>query len=466
MPSDPALTYPHSPPWPSSPILDPRQYWEGNLSHFNVGPSPASGQQDNRIRSHNDVGLLGSVEPSSVSHSQSIPHIVNLPPPFHYSSSSLSSALSSPRTLVNRYEKSTAASGCYHTGEPYAALLPIASVAANASAVFQPLDPSLANTSQSTKATDYIRPHPVYENCVSQGQYDGVRRSVPHTPTHSPVPAQHASEYYSPAPRHKLIGDGDASPSKISPDSCYPHPSASQGPSISLVSSGLGPNHEATGNYYTAHRRQGLEHDLRFVMSSSDSPAVSNVHREYYVSPSSSDLCSPVSPINVTSRHNQYYPPPEDAVHSHQDFSPLTRPVTNLPEGCGDYYQPQPSGQSQPQFHSPPNEPGHSAYRTPVPVAETGSPPIVPRNVDPVSQSAQHSVSATPSAYTFPRVACVLPKAIGSVAKRGRPLDPSLPNPDDPNPRPTTRPRPSVMRKRPDLHAPLRLSSDLPAANE
>jgi hypothetical protein len=40
------------------------------------------------------------------------------------------------------------------------------------------------------------------------------------------------------------------------------------------------------------------------------------------------------------------------------------------------------------------------------------------------------------------------------------------PNPDDPNPRPTARSRQSFVRKRADIHAPLRLSSDLPATNE
>jgi len=438
-------------------MVDPRQYWDGNLSHSDVGPSLASGQQHDHVRSHNDVVLLDSVEPSSVSHRESIQHIVNPPPPFHYSSSSLSSALTSPRTVANRYEKNTvASSACYHTGEPCAASVPIASAAGNASAVFdygaQPLDPSLVNTSQSTQATDHTqdRSHPVYDNRVAQGQYDDVRRSVAPTPIHSPILARHASQYYSPAAHHnelqiQSISHREASPSKIS---SYSHYSASQGPSISLVPSGLGPIYEATDNYY---RRQGLDHDLRhFVICSSESSAASNVHREFYPSPSPS-LCSSVSPVDASS-------------HQHSQYNPPSRSATVMSEGCGDYYQPQPMGQSQPQFHSVPNEPELNAHCAPK-AAETGLSPAVPLNHFPVP-SAQHSVSITPSVYTLPRSACALPKPIGSAAKRGPPPDISLPNPDDPNPRPAARQRPSVVRKRPDLHAPLRLSSDLPAANE
>ncbi|OJA07621.1 hypothetical protein AZE42_01116 [Rhizopogon vesiculosus] len=468
--SSPTLTYTHSPPWPTSPVLDSRHYWQGNPSHFDTGPSSASGQQFNNVRSHNDVGLLGSVESSSVSHPESIQHVVNLPPPFHYSSSSLSSALSSPHTLANRYAKSTAASGgCYHAGEPCAAPLPIASAAPadNTSAVFSygvdHLDPSLVNTSQSTQGR-----HTVYDN-VARGQYDGVRLGIAPTPAASPVPAQRASEYYSPALRHnerkgqpvlhQLIGDGEASPSKLPRDPYYSHPTTSQGP-LSLVPSGLGPIHEANGNYYATHRRQQLEHDLRhFVMPPSDPPAVSNVHREYYASPSSSDLCSPVSSVDTAScQHYQYYPPSEHAVPAHQDISPLSRPATATPDGCGDYYRTQPKGQPQLQFHSLPNEPELTLHRAPVPVSETAPPLAVPRSFYHVSPT-QPSASVAPSAYA-------LPKATGTVAKRGPPLDTSSPNPDDPNPRPASRPRSSVMRKRPDLHAPLRLSSDLPATND
>ncbi|OAX44913.1 hypothetical protein K503DRAFT_678072 [Rhizopogon vinicolor AM-OR11-026] len=240
----------------------------------------------------------------------------------------------------------------------------------------------------------------------------------------------------------------------------------SPGP-ISLVPSGLGPIHEANSNYYATHRRQQLEHNLRhFVMPSSDPSAVSNVHREYYASPSSSDLCSPVSSVDAAScQHYQYYPSSEHAVPAHQDISPLSRPATATPDDCGDYYRTQPKGQPQLQFHSLSNEPELTLHRAPVPVSETAPPLAVPRSFYHVSPT-QPSASVAPSAYARPREPCVLPKATGTVVKRGPPLDTSSPNPDDPNPRPASRPRSSVMRKRPDLHAPLRLSSDLPATND
>ncbi|KAG2155483.1 hypothetical protein DEU56DRAFT_724964 [Suillus clintonianus] len=268
-PSSPVLTYPDPTPWPPPPMLNPRH-----------------------------------VEPSSVSHPQSIQHVVNLPPPFHYSSSSLSSALSSPHTLATRYEKSTAApSGAYQTGETHAAPHSIASVppADNTPAVFDygvVLDPSLVNA---TQATDYAAGHrPVYEDNVAQRHYNDIQRSVVPTPvpSHTPVPTQRTSEYYSSSPRHnechhQLIRDGETSPSQLSLDSCYPHPTASQGASVSLVPSALGLTHEATDNYYVAHPHQQLEHDVQhFVMSSPDSSSVCSVHREYFPSSSSSDIPS------------------------------------------------------------------------------------------------------------------------------------------------------------------------------
>jgi hypothetical protein len=469
------LTYSDPTSWPPPPMLNPRQFWGENLSQFDGGPSPASGQQHSHVRSHNDVGLLGSVEPS-VSHPQSIQHVVNLPPPFHYSSSSLSSALSSPHTLATRYDKSTAApSGLYQTGETLAAPHSITSVppADNAPAVFNygvALDPSLVNA---TRATDYAVGHrPVYEDHVTQHQFNEIQQNVAPTPlpSHTPIPVQRAPEYYSPVPHHnechhQLIRDEETSPSHLSRDSCYP--TASQGSSAALVPATLGLTHEATDSYYMVqqHHRQQLEH---IVMSSPDSSSACSVPREYFPSSSSSDNCSPVSPIDGAIRLtpcNQYYPSTEHVVPAHQDISSMSRSTTTAPEARGDYYQPQLKGQSQPQFHPLSNEPKLNGHRAPMPAVDTGPPPIVSPNFHP-TPSVQRSASISPSAHTHLPTTSVLPKAIGSGAKRGPPQDTSSPNPDDPNPRPTARPRQSFVRKRADIHAPLRLSSDLPATNE
>ncbi|KAG1864642.1 hypothetical protein DFJ58DRAFT_655646 [Suillus subalutaceus] len=257
-------------------------------------------------------------------------------------------------------------------------------------------------------------------------------RSVAPTPSHTPVPAQRASEYYSPVPHHnechhQLIRDEETSQSHLSQDSCYP--TASQGSSAALVPTALGPTHEATDSYYVVHHRQQLEHDVQHVvMSSPDSSSVCSVSREYFPSSSSSDNCSPP------------------------------------PEARGDYYQPQLKGQLQPHFHPLSNEPKLNGHRAPMPVVDSGPPPTSP-DFHP-APSAQRSASISPSAHTRLLTASVLPKAIGSGAKRGPPQDTSSPNPDDPNPRPTARPRQSFARKRTDIHAPLRLSSDLPATND
>ncbi|KIK49539.1 hypothetical protein CY34DRAFT_796967 [Suillus luteus UH-Slu-Lm8-n1] len=466
-PSSPMSPYTDPTPWPPPPMPNPRQYWSENLSQFDGGPSPASGQHHSHVRSHNDVGLMGSVEPS-VSHPQSIQHVVNLPPPFHYSSSSLSSALSSPHTLSTRYEKSTAApSNSYQTGEAHAAPHSITSVppAENASTVFDygvVIDPSLVNA---TRATDYAAGHhPLYEDHVTQHQYDEIQRSVAPTPvlSHTPVPAQRASEYYSPVPRHnechhQLIRDGEVSASQVSRDSCYP--TASQGSSAALVPTALSLTHEATDSYYVAHHRQQLEHDVQhFVMSSPDSSSVCSVPREYFPSSSSSDNCSPVSPIDGALRRtpcNQYYPPSDHVVATHQDISSMSRSTTTAPEVRGDYYQP--------HFHSLSNESKLNGHQVPMPVTDTGPSPTVSPNFHP-APSAQRSASASSSAYTHLCTTTVLPKAMGT--KRGPPQDNSSPNPDDPNPRPTARSRQSFVRKRADIHAPLRLSSDLPATKD
>ncbi|KAG2156524.1 uncharacterized protein EDB93DRAFT_1079460 [Suillus bovinus] len=244
--SSPILTYPDPTPWPPPPMLNPRQYWGENLSQFDGGPSLASGQQHSHVRSHNDVGLLGSVE-TSVSHPQSIQHVDNLPPPFHYSSSSLSSALSSPHTLAMRYDKSTAApSGSYQMGETHAVPHPITSVppADNATAVFDygvVLDPSLVNA---TRVTDYAVGHrPVYEDHVAKHQYNEIQRSLAPTPvpSHTPVPPQRASEYYSPVPRHndpKTIGLGakrGPPQDTLSPNPDDPNPRPTARPRQSFV---------------------------------------------------------------------------------------------------------------------------------------------------------------------------------------------------------------------------------------
>lgn len=469
-PTSPMLTYPDPTPWPPPLMPNPRQYWGENLSQLDGGPSPASGQQHSHVRSHNDVGLLGSVEPS-VSHSQSIQHVVNLPPPFHYSSSSLSSALSSPHTLATRYEKSTAApSGPYQTGEVPAAPHPITSAppADNASAVFDygvVLDPSIVNA---TRTTNYTVGHrSVYEDHVAQ--YNEIQRSVAPTPvpSHIPVPPQRASEYYSPAPHHnechhQLIRDGETSPPQLSRDSRYP--TTSQGPSAALVPTALGLPHEATDSYYVAHRQQ-LEHVQHVVMSSPDSSSVCSVSHEYFPSSSSSDHCSPVSSVDGALHQtpcNQYYPSPEHVVPAHQDISSISRPTTTAPEARGDYYQLQLKGQLQPQFHPLSNEPKLNGHCAPMSVTDTG-PPTVSPNFHP-APSAQCSASISPSPYVHLRTTS--PKTIGSGAKRGPPQDTSSVNPDDPNPRPTARQRQSFVRKRADIHAPLRLSSDLPATND
>ncbi|KAG2117932.1 uncharacterized protein F5147DRAFT_566041 [Suillus discolor] len=311
--------------------------------------------------------------------------------------------------------------GPYQTGEIHAVPHPITSVppADNTSAVFDygvVLDPSLVNA---TRTTDYTVGHrPVYEDHVAQ--YNEIQRSVAPTPvpSHIPVPPQRASEYYSPAPHHnechhQLIRDGETSPSQLSRDSRYP--TTSQGPSAALVPTALGLPHEATDSYYVAHRQQ-LEHVQHVVMSSPDSSSVCSVSHEYFPSSSSSDHCSPVSPVDGALHQtpcNQYYPSPEHVVPAHQDISSISRPTTTAPEARGDYYQPQFKGQLQPQFHPLSNEPKLNGHCAPMSVADTGPPTVSPNFHS--APSAQCSASISPSAYVHLRTAS--PKTIGSVTQ-------------------------------------------------
>ncbi|KAG1757264.1 hypothetical protein EDB19DRAFT_1622844 [Suillus lakei] len=321
-PSSPVFTYHDSTRrWPPPPMLNPRQYWDGNLSHFDGGPSPASGQQHSNVRSHNDVGLLGSVEPS-VSHPQSIQHVVNLPPPFHYSSSSLSSALFSPPTLATSYEKSTAApSGSYQTGETHAAPHSIASVppAVNAPAVFDygvVLDPSLVDA---TRATDYAAgQRPVYEDHVAQHQYNEIQRSVAPTPGH-----------------HQLIRDEKTSPSQLSRDSCYPHPTASQGPSASLDTSSPDPddpNPRPTSRPRSSfsRKRADIHTPLRL---SSDLPATNDPSIKPYAC--GHESCWPVTAASSLACYTTSRGLSDHNKSSHPEDSGGERPYRCGLDGCG-----------------------------------------------------------------------------------------------------------------------------------
>ncbi|KAG1885583.1 hypothetical protein F4604DRAFT_1573318 [Suillus subluteus] len=324
-PSSPMLTYSDPTPWPPPSMLNPRQYWGENLSQFDGGPtSPASGLQHGHVRSHNDVGLLGSVEPSSIQ------HVVNLPPPFHYSSSSLSSALSSPHTLPTRYDKSTAApSGSYQTGEIHAVPHPIASAppADNAPAIFD------------YRATDYAAGHrPVYEDHVTQHQYNEIQRSVAPTPSHTPVPAQRASEYYSPVPHHnechhQLIRDEETSPSHLSQDSCYP--TASQGSSAALDTSS--PNPDDPNPRPTARPRQSFARKRTDIHAplrlSSDLPATNDPSIKPYAC--GHESCWPVTAASSLACYTTSRGLSDHNKSSHPEDSGGERPYRCGLDGCG-----------------------------------------------------------------------------------------------------------------------------------
>ncbi|KAF9243835.1 hypothetical protein BU15DRAFT_42731 [Melanogaster broomeanus] len=92
----PSLDYPNPSAWPPVPMSEHAPYWDDRSSQDDATRSTTLPSLHlSHTRSRSGAGLLRE-PPPAMQHAQSIPRVVNYAAPFHYTSSSLSSALSSP----------------------------------------------------------------------------------------------------------------------------------------------------------------------------------------------------------------------------------------------------------------------------------------------------------------------------------------------------------------------------------
>ncbi|KIJ68706.1 hypothetical protein HYDPIDRAFT_24960 [Hydnomerulius pinastri MD-312] len=479
-------TTPSTPPGPPSTSLDyswspvsmigSTPYWDPLLSQEDAPPSASlSGPHLSHVRSRNGVDLVGE-PPPAMRHAQSIPQVGDFPAPtFHYSSSSLSSALSSPHLHGARYEKSTAATACIERQSQFGATESVPPDSTAAAVFVHFASSSSANLPSSSTSpvplpanySQDVHRRPMYEDCSRQ--FDQLQRSVPHmsVPIHTPAPVHPVrADYYS-APvgheerslSHAAMMNRRQSAARSNSlrargfTGAYFTPSQDseqQGSHVSSpMPSGLaGPVLGRSEVYYQLPPQPQLDVNVDHVLlPASDPLSLSKPHSGYHYSPHQHD--SPRARALETphgqEHHGEYY---DAHVQSAQrDVHPLSRPPTTAP----------------PEAHYLPQQSDHVVHHTP---ASTPQPEPGP------SRETADQYYASPSVQSSQLVhrTSILPKAMGGVpyVKRPLPLGGSSTNPDELNSslsRPASRQRaqPNVPRKRPDTQAPLRLSSDLPA---
>ncbi|KAF9229618.1 hypothetical protein BS17DRAFT_771690 [Gyrodon lividus] len=453
--------------WPPVSMSDSALYWSDQLSQDDTASSATlSGPHLSHVRSRNGAELLGE-PPPAMRHAQSIPQVVNHPAPFHYSSSSLSLALSPHRHAV-QYEKGTAVTACI---EPQSQVVTIASVPPDnvSTAVFPHFDygsaSSRTNPSSSmspvSQVVDYTRDmhqSAVYQNCRSQ--FDQLQRGVPHIaiPIHTPSPVHPVRvDHHSASVRQekcslsqtalanrrqsvsqsnsfRALGSADPyfAPSQI-PEQQGSNISSSMSPA--LVGSVLD---RSDAYYHTSPQSQldvSIQHALlprSDPLSLSESrPGYHHVHQ--HDAPRARVVEMADGQEHRDEYHHAHVLPAQRYVHT------LSRPPTTAP----------------PETHYLPQRSDHRSPTT-TPQLEPGS---ARKTLDQYYASSSQFVHRTPT----------VPKMMGAPYVKGPlPLEGSTTDPDDPNSSTfcvvsRQRARSVLPRKRPDAQAPLRLSSDLQA---
>ncbi|KAI9572691.1 hypothetical protein HD554DRAFT_2014921 [Boletus coccyginus] len=213
-PSSSSLNY--STPWPL-PMIDPEPYWDDPLAHLDAPPSAPSSTHPTSRKSVD-------VTPPPVQHAQLISQLIDYPAPFHYSSSSLSSALS-PQHAAH-YEKDADATA---SNGRQSLLLPTAPVPSDATstAVFAPFDYDSSSSSTCALSVGSTSPAPqaTYAEDMHQTnifnnpphQFHQLQRTVPHTAiqVHSPsVHPVHVDHYTAPV-AHEEFRRSTASPRSV-----------------------------------------------------------------------------------------------------------------------------------------------------------------------------------------------------------------------------------------------------------
>lgn len=448
--------------WPSLPMIEPPPYWDDSLSR--VDPR-SSAPPSSHAPSRNSVDVLG--DPARpVQHAQLIPQLVDYTAPFHYSSSSLSSALSSSQHAV-RYENDAEAMASNGRQSP---VLPTASVPPDntSTAVFAPFDyesssstcaVSVSSTSPTPQATytEDMQQSNIYNDCPHQ--FHQLQRSVPHTtiPVHTsahPVQVDHytasighedcslshaaLTTRHQPTPQSSSLRASSSADSYFAtsqlPEQQASHMSSSM-TSVSLL--------DKPDTYYHASPEPQLDVNAQHTLLPAPDPLSLSESRPsyHYAHQRDPSRARVVETMHGQEQHGEYHHnhvQPDQSRHSHQSSRPLTTP----------------SSETRYALQQPER-----------------------RNVNTFTQPEASSSCATPDHYytvnssQLVQRSTASPRSIGMPYSKRPALDRSSTNPDDHRPQsfhavPKQKNGGSVSRKRPNSQVPLRLSSDLQATPE
>ena len=451
--SSSSLNYPT---WPL-PMIEPEPYWGNPLSQLDA-PPPSS----THPTSPNSVD---ATPPPPVRHAQLISHLIDYPAPFHYSSSSLSSALS-PQHAVH-YEKDADATA---SNGRQSLLLPTAPVPPDTTptAVFAPFDYDSSSSStcalsvgstspapQATYAEDMLQTN-IFNN--PPHQFHQLQRSVPHTAiqVHSPsahpvqvdhytAPVAHAECSLSHAPltaRHQPTPQSSSlrAPSSVDsyfPTSQLPEHQANHVPSpmtsVSLLD-------KPDTYYHTSPEAQLDVNAQHTLLHSSDPLSLSESRPGYhYAHQRDHARARVVETMHGREQHAEYHHnhvQPDQTRHGHQ----LSRPPTASTSD--------------------------TRYALQQPERRNANTPIQPEAGASRSTPDHYYASNFSHAPQLVRRSTASPRSVGvPYTKR-----PSLDNEDHPphsfRPIPRHKIGAASSSKRADPHAPLRLSSDLQATPE
>ncbi|KAF8446231.1 hypothetical protein L210DRAFT_3642485 [Boletus edulis BED1] len=435
--------------WPSLPMIDPSPYWDDPLSQIDASPS-------SHPTSRNSVDVLGDTPPGQHAQLQ----LVDYPVPFHYSSSSLSSALSSPQHAL-RYEKDTDVTA---SNGRQSLLLPTASVPpdSTSTAVFAPFDyessPSTCALSVSSTSpapySDDMHQTDIYSD--RPHQFHQLHRSASHTA----IPV-HASSAHPVQVDHYTVAHEECSLSHAAlPTRHQPTPQTS---SLCAPSS--------ADSYFATSRLP--EQQASHVSSSITSVSLLDKPDTYY-------HASPEPQLDVNVQHS-LIPSPDPLSLSesrpgyhyvHQRLPSRARVVETMhgQEQRGEYHynhvQPEQSHRGHPSSRPPTTSPPDSRY----------APHQLERSVNTPAQPEAGPSRTTPDHYYTSNslhASQLVQRSTASHRSVGMPytkrlsLD-SLPTNTDDNDTHSCRPIPrqkigTASSKRSDTQTPLRLSSDLQA---
>lgn len=397
-------------------------------------------------------------------HPQLIPQLVDYPAPFHYASSSLSSALASPQRAI-RYEKDADATA---SRGRQSLLLPSTSVPpdSTSAAVFAPFDyDSSSSTCALSVSSTSPAPQATYAKDMHQNniyndrphQFHQLQRSVPHTaiPVHAhsahPVQVDHytasvaheerslshaaLSSRHQPTPQSSSLCAPSSADSYFAtsqlPEQQASHVSSSM-TSVSLL--------DKSDTYYHPSSDPQLDVNAQHPLLLSPDPLSLSESRPgyHYAHQRGPSRARVVETIHGQEQHGEYHPNHVQLEQSRHGL-PLSRPSTTSPPDTR--YALHPSERPPTQPEAGPSRTTHDHYYASNPLHASQ---LVRRSTGP-------------------------PRSVGMPYIKRPSSDSLSTNTEDHDPhsfRPIPRQKMGASGKRPDPQAPLRLSSDLQATPE